>query len=87
MGNRYSGTLGKQVTAVERNGDNFLRTYIIPHDPKTLAQMKQRNKFTEANDAWKALSPEEKHQYNERAKGTKLYGYQLFVSEFATQRS
>jgi hypothetical protein len=85
MGNKYSGTLGKKVTAVERKGENFLREYVIPHDPKTPAQMMQRNKFTEANDAWKALSPEEKQVYNERAKGTKMYGYQLFVSEFIRQ--
>jgi len=87
MGNQYSGTIGKKVTAVERKGENFLRNYVIPHDPKTPAQMNQRNKFTEANEAWKALSPEEKEIYNERAKNMKMYGYHLFVSEFASQIS
>jgi hypothetical protein len=87
MGNKYSGTLGKKATAVERKGENFLREYVIPHDPKTPAQIKQRNKFTEANEAWRALSPEEKQEFNQRAKGTKMYGYQLFISEFTTQES
>ena len=87
MGNEYSGTLGKNVTAVKRNGINFLREHVIPHDPKTPFQMEQRNKFKDANEVWKSLSQEQKNEYNERAKGTKRYGYQLFISEFTTQIS
>jgi len=86
MGNKYSGTLGKKVTAVERKGENFLREYIIPHDPKTPAQLRQRQKFTDAYEEWKGLTPEERKQYSELAKDSKMSGYNLFVSKFTRIR-
>ena len=82
MGNQYSGTIGKKETAVIRNGQNFLRTYVIPNDPKTPKQMEQRRKYTRAVEAWKELSDSEKQVYNNRAKNLNMSGYNLFISEF-----
>lgn len=87
MGNTYSGTLNKSVTAVSRDGQNFMRSYVLPHDPKTPKQMKQRRKYAEANEVWKALSQEEKDEYNRRARGTGMNGYCLFISQYTRQMS
>jgi hypothetical protein len=86
MGNTYSGTLDNSVTAVNRDGSNFLRTYVLPHDPRTPKQMKQRRKYTEANEVWKAFSEQEKGEYRARAKGTGMNGYCLFVSHYTRKR-
>lgn len=87
MGNTYSGTLDNSVTAVNRDSINFMRTYVLPHDPRTPKQVRQRRKYTEANEVWKALSQDERNEWNRRAKGTGMNGYCLFVSEFTRQRN
>jgi hypothetical protein len=86
LGNEYSGTIGKSLTVCTRYGKQYIRKWTKPRDPKTIFQSEQRKKFAEANKAWKALSDEEKHIYNERAKGMSMSGYCLFVSEFVKKR-
>lgn len=82
MGNEYSGTIGKSETACIRNGKQYVRTYVIPNDPKTKKQMEQRKKYASAVETWKELSDNEKQVYNNRAMGLNMSGYNLFISEF-----
>jgi hypothetical protein len=86
MGNEYSGTIGKSLTACRSKNGNFLRKYTKPRDPKTPLQLAQRQKYAEGNKTWRALSEEEKQQYNERGKGVGMNGYCLFMSEFTAGR-
>ena len=86
MGNEYSGTIGKSLTICTRYGRQYIRKWTKPRDPKTIFQLDQRKKFAEANEAWKALSYDERQVYNERAMGMNMNGYCLFVSEFVKKR-
>jgi len=85
FGNTYSGTMGREITAVERDGTNFDRTWVMPYDPKTPKQMRQRKRFADAHDAWIALPQEKRNEYNERARNMKMTGYNLFVKEYVAR--
>ena len=56
--------------------------YYIPKNPRTDPQQTQRGKMTSGVAAWKALTPPEKEEYNVRAKGFNLSGYNLFLREY-----
>ena len=85
LGNEYSGTIGKSKTAIERDGTNFTRFWVLPHDPKTPAQMRQRKRFADAHEAWIALPQEKRNEYNECARNIEMTGYNLFVKEYVTR--
>lgn len=87
LGNIYSGTIGKSKTACVRDGKQYVRTYVIPNDPKTAKQKKQRKKYARAVEIWKQMSDGEKHHYNKRAMNLNMSGYNLFVSEFTRRKS
>jgi hypothetical protein len=75
------GRIG-DVVFYKRNGRFFSRRYVIPRNPKTPAQMRQRERFRRAHEAWKLLSEQEKAEYHARARILGRYsGYQLFMSE------
>ncbi len=56
MGSTFSGTIGKDTVAVEGPTANYLREYVVPHDPKSERQLEQRGRFRRAMAAWKAMS-------------------------------
>jgi len=63
------------------------RTFCIERYPKpsytrTSAQDQQRNKFKNAVNAWNALSPSEKEQWNQNAEPFGLTGYQYFIQQY-----
>jgi hypothetical protein len=86
LGNLYSGTIGKSKTACVRDGKQYFRTYVIPNDPKTAKQMKQRKKYARAVEIWKQLSDDEKRHYNRRTTNLNRSGYNLFISEFTRRK-
>jgi len=49
---KASGQLGKVIVAFPWKGINALRTYVVPFNPKSDAQMLQRGYFEDAVDAW-----------------------------------
>jgi len=49
---------------------------------RSTAQGEQRNLFKEAVEDWKALTKEEKEEYNEQAKPYRLTGYQFFIKQY-----
>ena len=61
---------------------NYREPYYITRNPRTVLQQANRAKYAAAVAAWKALTPEEKMVYNERAKGLVMSGYNLFIREF-----
>ena len=60
----------------------YREPYYITRNPRTPAQQAQRQKFADAVHAWQDLTEEEKMSYNERAKGKRLSGYNLFLREY-----
>ena len=79
FGNEYSGTIGDAITASRWKGVNYIRKYAIPANPNTPLQENHRNLFTEAVEAWKLLTPEQKAFYDSMAVG--MSGYNLFIKE------
>jgi hypothetical protein len=53
-----------------------------PRNPKTPAQMAQREKMRLAVPAWRNLTSEEKRVYNLRAGSKNMSGYNLFLKQF-----
>jgi len=95
IGNDDTGNTwhGKDITAIERAGIYRRFTqgptrrivknrYYIPSDPQTAGQLARRAVYAEAVSQWQSLTPPQKATYNQRAKGTNLSGYNLFVREW-----
>ena len=61
-------------------GTTYVRSYIIPRNPKTPGQQKHRSSFAHAVKLWQHLSGREKSCYNRLAEGTRLSGYNFFIS-------
>ena len=80
MGNRYSGTLGKETVASSWKGIHYLREYKIPVDPKSELQLQHRAIFARAVETWHALDDRQKELYNKAA--IKMTGYNLFIREY-----
>lgn len=57
------------------------REHVIPFDPKTPAQMAQRNKLAMAVAAWLALVEPEKRAYRLLANDKGMTGYQYYVGQ------
>ena len=79
FGTKFSGTMDK-MTAVNRNGVNFLRRHVIPHNPRSPGQQRNRNHFAEGVEAWRSLRESQKRLYDAIAK--RRTGYNLFLSRW-----
>ena len=84
FGTKFSGTIDK-MTAVNRNGVNFLRTHVIPHNPRSPVQQRNRNHFAEGVERWRSLRESQRRFYNWIAKRTS--GYNLFLSKWMESHS
>lgn len=61
---------------------SFMRTYVIPRNPRTEAQQKNRSLFAEAMASWKALPPKEKFLYKVRTQDLDMHPHNLYVREY-----
>ena len=77
FGSQFRGTLGKDMVASSWKGHDYLRAYVIPHDPKTELQLQHRAIWRQAVAAWHALTAAEQKAYDRRAKG--MTGFNFFV--------
>jgi hypothetical protein len=57
------GSVGKQVTASEWKGRNYLKAYSEPANPRTVAQEEKRTWFQEAMDKWNSFTEYQKLAY------------------------
>lgn len=78
FGNRYSGTLGKDVVAVQGRTTDYLRAYAKPSNPNSERQRAQRAVHTQALRAWQGLSGAQKAFYGRLEPPRR--GYDLFRS-------
>jgi len=60
----------------------YREPYYTPKNPRTEAQQAQRGKLAAGVLAWQGLTDEQKNQYNEKAKGKGMSGYNLFLKEY-----
>lgn len=79
FGTKFSGTIDK-MTAVNRNGVNFLRMHVIPRNPQSPLQQRNRNHFSEGVETWRSLRESQRRFYKGIAK--RRTGYNLFLSKW-----
>lgn len=61
--------------------------FYAPTNPKTPAQQATREKFRNAMLAWHSLTPEQKEEYNKRAKPKQMFGRNLFIRDYYSSSS
>ena len=61
-----SGRIG-QVVFFCYNDRQYMRRYVVPHNPHTPEQTKRRKTFADAVAAWQTLADYKKTQWNHRA--------------------
>lgn len=71
------GTIAHSLTFQKRGRTPFVRQKPVPKDPKSPAQLAQRQIYKDAVDAWHALSPEEREAWRGVCPG--LTPYQCFM--------
>jgi len=64
FGSKFTGTLGKSMTAAEWNGRNYIRGYRKPHNPRTTQQVTQRDHMSDGATYWNDFEPEQKQAYD-----------------------
>ena len=67
----------------KRHGKYYSRRFVKPRDPKTPAQLKQRERFREAHAAWVALTEEQRNSWRKHARDP-AFGFNLFMKKHAT---
>ena len=80
FGTKFRGRIGKDMVATSWKGHEYLRTYVVPHDPKTENQLAQRGLLAKAVEAWRELSKPQKRFFNALARG--MSGYNLFIRRY-----
>ena len=60
----------------------YREPYYITKNPRTETQQANRQKLADGVAAWKVLTPDEKNEYNIKAKGKHMSGYNLFLREY-----
>lgn len=61
-------------------GRQYIKSYTIPHNPRTGKQQKNRLAFAECVKQWQRLPQAEKNLLSRMAEGKPLSGYNLFLS-------
>lgn len=80
FGTEFRGRIGKDMVATSWKGHEYLRVYVVPHDPKTMDQLAQRNLLTNAVKAWRGLKKPQQRFFNALAKG--MTGFNVFVGRY-----
>lgn len=53
-----------------------------PRNPRTPLQQANRDKFRHCMTLWMSLTPEQKAEYNKRARRRQMFGWGLFIREY-----
>ena|SRR2546426_8252892 len=80
FGMKFSGTIGKGVTASSWKGVQYLREYREKSKSSTEVQVEHRQRFADAVATWQMLMPEERAKYNREAR--RMSGFNLFVRQY-----
>ncbi len=80
------GKLGSRVYYVSQ-GVKVSRSYFIPVQPGTPAQLAWWQIFRNGVVQWHALSPAQEKDWNVRAKRWKMSGFNFFMSKYLKARA
>ncbi|HPS57513.1 MAG TPA: hypothetical protein PK514_05350 [Spirochaetota bacterium] len=63
-------------------GKQCARVYVVPRNPDTAEQRKNRSRFSEASSSWRELPMHTRAAYNKKAAklSTRMSGFNLYVS-------
>lgn len=73
---------GKGNVPEMRHQNQQIRAHVIPIDPKTPAQIAQRNRMRAAMTAWTSLTEPERELWRSAARSAQMGGINLFVREY-----
>lgn len=65
----------------------FVRDYVVPRNPGTEAQQKNRSLFASAMASWKLLNEAQKNRFRKRAARFNMLGHNLFIREYMSSSS
>jgi len=74
------GTIGKTITFTRATGTTIAKRKPIPTDPRTAPQLAQRAKVSACITEWHDLTPSEKQDYIDQAKGARQTAFRLFLT-------
>ncbi len=80
FGTRFSGTIGKSITASRWKGVHYLREYTVPSNPRTPLQVRHRLIFSKGVDTWQGLLTAQQDFFKALAEG--MTGYNLFMKRW-----
>lgn len=78
--NSAHGRLGGLIFEVGKFGQ-YVKAHVPQHRKPTAAQYQQNYFFGVVADAWRLLSPEEKQEWNVKAYGSGMSGYNLYIKK------
>lgn len=73
------GTLADNLTFQKRSGSKFVRRKPTPTDPKSTAQLAQRDAYQRAASSWNDLTDAQKAAWNMRARPLRITGFNLYM--------
>jgi len=82
-----SGTMDGSITASIWKGQQYMKRWFRPTNPKTTSQQAHRTNFADAVDAWQALYEADKTSWNEAARDVypPISGFNYFVQQCILQ--
>lgn len=75
------GQIGKSMVAAKWRGVQYVREYVKPSNPQTLAQQNVRKLFAYLREMWKLAPSEVLMGWNDFAKGRPFTGMNKFIGE------
>lgn len=87
LGNEYSGTIGKSVTASKWKGRNYLKKWFKPTNPNSALQVAVRALMTAGNTLWHSFVPTQRRAYfwYERYRKKNVSPFNALISSYITQ--
>lgn len=83
VGLKIRGTIGKNFTYQTTRNIQRKYPYRIPYDPKTPAQLRQRDLLRKATWSWHSLTPQEQQTYrNNEPYYPIMSGFNFYVSQY-----
>ena len=76
------GSIGKAITVIRRRGIAYARPWKKPYDPRSSAQLAQRQDFADAVADWHAQTTETQEYFNNASAGQSYSGFNLYVSMY-----
>jgi len=80
-----SGRIGSFVF-YRRKKTQCVRVYVVPGNPNTPSQRCTRTTFADAVKSWQSLTAEEQYKYTRKARGSRMSGYNLYISEYIKEK-